>query len=157
MRQRESRLAEKKLRDFARQRGLDLRVSGKPSKKLPYLAFFDPTKRRIRVWSKLRKIKSEFLYIMAHEIGHSIDFDTMTKRDRRLHDQACGLFHVALAYGCKFPGPLRNFILKRERTANRNGERLMKQLGIKIPPHRLRFYRESGIAGYRKLFSQTGS
>lgn len=143
--------AEEKLRAYALGLGVPVRMI--EGRTYPYYqAYFDMKKRRIRMNKGLRKDREKFIYVLAHEIGHCIDFDSQKKREWRRQAKVANLFHVAVAYGCKMPYQMRMYILSSEKRANQNGERLMRRLGILIPKQKIKRLRRDGIEGYTDLF-----
>lgn len=146
-------LSIKKLRKFAKKIGVSIRFTSASQNKLPdYVAYFDPYTKRIMIQNKLKKNMPKLIYVMAHEIGHAIDFSNMNKKDRYFNDKACQLFHIAKYYGYKIPKELSNVIIEREHEANKNGEKLITELAIPLQNRTIRRYRNAVIDGYKHLF-----
>lgn len=143
--------AEEKLRAYALSIGSMVRtVEGRS---FPYYrAYFDMATRQIRINKSLRKDPDRFIYALAHEIGHCIDFDSLKKREWRRQAKIIQLFHTAIAYDCKMPYLMRMNIISGEKRANQNGERLMRRLGINLPKRKIKSLRRDGIKGYEDLF-----
>lgn len=149
-------LAIRKLKKFARSKGIDVRTVKGTKRSIPYLAYFDPQKRRIRVCESVKKDRLDFIYVLAHEIGHSIDFDSMSKKERQMHDRVCSVLNIATALDCIPPKYIKDLIISREKAANRNGEALLKELDIRLQKRTILRCRKDSIDGYRALFRRNG-
>lgn len=112
------------------------------------VGYYSHSERAIRIDRTLPR--REFLYILAHEIGHAWDHGRSPEHRRRI-DEAVTAFHSYMRAGADFPLSLVTFLLARENDASLFGERLLRELGHDDPEFEV--MRELNESAYLELLS----
>lgn len=143
MRKKDLELSEKKLRGIAKTLGYRIVLRSSLKK---WYGFFDPQHQRIVVRKSLKKNPTEFLFTIAHEIGHCIDDMHMNKSKDQ--DKAYQFLHE----GKLLTKREQKQILKAERAANRIGMRIIKLFNIPLDDARVKHLANGCIEAYKIIF-----
>jgi hypothetical protein len=119
------------------------------------VACYHPPSRTIAIVKK-RWGKRDKIYTLAHELGHAADFDKKPKKKMPLHKKALTLFHMyangQVRLHPKYKPDFRKYILGLETAAFDEGDRILEELGISLPPDWMRDQRSGTLRAYRSIF-----
>lgn len=141
------------LKKHGKKLGLDIRfLSSMPDEIGKSLGYYEVGTNKIRLLSSLRSNTEKMTYVLAHEIGHHLDFKSNRSMIKKY---ACFMdcFIVFSFYGQVAISPkfVRKFIYEREREAFRLGEKVMRDLGIKLDRDKMKELKEGCLGAYREL------
>lgn len=111
-----------------------------------HIAFFDPRRKLIRVDRSMADL--DYVYALAHEIGHFIDYSASSERKTAIDLMADRLWALEAE---DRPPELQDFIIQREVLACDLGERLMDDLRLEYPRRSAIVRRRRCIKSYERL------
>lgn len=119
------------------------------------VACYHPPSRTVSILKKKWK-KRDLVYTLAHELGHAADFDRKPKKKFPAHGKAMTLFHMyangEIRLHPKFKPDFRKYILGLETAAFDEGDRILRVLGIRLPPTWTQGQRADTLRAYRSIF-----
>lgn len=119
------------------------------------VASYHPPTRTISILRK-KWGKRDLVYTLAHELGHVIDFDKQPKKKLPLHGKALTLFHMyannEVMLHPKHKSAFRQYILGLETAAFDEGDKVLEELGIRLPSGWMQGQRSGTLRAYRSIF-----
>jgi hypothetical protein len=106
----------------------------------------------IRYCEDLHSDPEKLIYVVSHELGHAIDFDSMNEEERREFRDSTRFFNECVALESEFPDCVRNFVINSEKIACDYGDLLVRSLGITFGAGKRKSFRSKMLLGYRLLF-----
>jgi hypothetical protein len=120
------------------------------------VAYYAIDQRKIFL-SKALRTNFDCIYTLAHEIGHAMDFDGMTKKQFRFNRKAVGAANYVINFrpriAKKYRLALKQIVLQNEIYAFENGEEVLSLLKIKLPKKKMESDKQDTLRAYRRLFS----
>lgn len=125
----------KKLREFARGYRVQIRVfkNSKSMGRDGYKAFFNVNTNVVSIDMAAVDSNEEFVYILAHEIGHAIDLSKETEEETEKLENAYIDFASYSNKGKRVPDEVQKILLERELRAFKEADKLLQELGVDIP------------------------
>lgn len=108
--------------------------------------------RIVRYSTQLESDPEKLLYVVAHELGHAIDLETMTEEEKIDFKESAGFFNDCVALESEFPEEVRDFVLSSEKIACEFAELLLDELGIAYGRKRAKKVRRQMMLAYRLMF-----
>ena len=119
------------------------------------VACYHPPSRTISILKK-KWAKRDLVYTLAHELGHVADIDRKPRKSLPVLGKAMTLFHMyangEIRLHPKYKPDFRNFILGMEKAAFDEGDRILRVLGIRLPPAWTQGQRLDTLRAYRSIF-----
>lgn len=148
----------KVLRKFCKENNIKIRIVNNSSyaKRRNIVAYFRPSKRMIMLFKNQCKSIDHMLYALAHEVGHSIDFDSYNKKDKRNYQKLVDLSTYFLSSGLKIPKLIKKFIFDIEKIACTNGEKIIEKYNIGVSKEYQKKFRDELLLSYRIILKNSG-
>lgn len=141
----------KKLKSFAKSEGISIRVVGKKHFKnhvAGAVAYYSHNNKSIVLCTE-SVVNALYAYVLAHEIGHALDFIYAGKIHAKLFCDMIGYSNFLLKNNMKLPKKLYKFLMLREVSAFNLGEDLLKKLSIKLSKTLMKKMRNNSLRLYK--------
>jgi hypothetical protein len=151
----------RKLRSFANEYNFSVRFIGKKSLSKDItgaIGLYRVTTRTIWLSRTISNRPHILLYTLAHELGHALHFDLMSKKELKTRLACSGLFNAwtrgevilsksNISYLCQA-------VMSGEEIACDYGDIIIRDLGLKLPQRTMERERNNGLQAYEDLFSR---
>lgn len=95
--------------------------------------------------------RETMVMVLAHEIGHALEWDSLSKDRKRKYGNVYGLLGMCVEDGYPIHDTVMDFVCEREHVAWDNAEELAQELELDVDLRKMRRLRRRGI----KAFQQT--
>lgn len=136
---------------------LDIKVSFIKNKKFLWLGRYLHTNRSITIDQTLERDDEElFLFVLAHEIGHAIDWDHMKPSDAMVFAEELAIANSMVCLNYRIPRTVIARYLVREQAANNNAKKILRELGVPFAPGVLRRLDVESVVAHRINLENSG-